>query len=316
MKKNVLLLESVSDQADLLLHKHTQVLVADSPYSGISLAEKHKIHAIVTRGKGDVSEALIGKCPDLEVISRCGVGLDNVNVDAATGKGIKVVNAPGINSDTVAEHALTLMLALQRKLFTTVNAVKANNWDARKTYDGDEIRGKTLGIMGLGNIGKKVAGLASAFGMSVVYWDAIKQEGVDYNFLPFEELLQQSDIISLHLPLVPGTHQLIDETAFARMQSHTILINTSRGEVIDQQALINALDRKKIGGFGADVLAVEPPADDDPLLQMDNVLITPHSASLTARTYNEMCVLTVQNTIDLLEGKAINQKYIFNHKEL
>lgn len=316
MKKNVLLLESVSDQADLLLNKYTQLIVAPSPDAGIPLAEKQKIHAIVTRGKGDVSEALIAKCPDLEVISRCGVGLDNVNVDAATRRGIKVVNAPGINADTVAEHALTLMLALQRKLFTTVNAVKANNWDARKTYDGDEIRGKTLGIMGLGNIGKKVAVLASAFGMSVVYWDVRKQDEVSYNFLPLEELLQQSDIISLHLPLVPGTHQIIDEKAFSRMQSHTILVNTSRGEVIDQQALINALDRKKIGGFGADVLATEPPATDDPLLQMDNVLITPHSASLTDRTYNEMCVLTVQNTIDLLEGKAINQKYIFNHKDL
>lgn len=316
MKKNVLLLESVSDQADLLLNKHTQLIVAPAPDGGIPLAEQQKIHAIVTRGKGDVSEALIAKCPDLEVISRCGVGLDNVDVDAATRRGVKVVNAPGINADTVAEHALTLMLALQRKLFTTVNAVKTNNWDARKTFDGDEIRGKTLGIMGLGNIGKKVAGLASAFGMTVVYWDVRKQDEVSYHFLPFEELLQQSDIISLHLPLVPGTHQIIDEKAFARMQSHTILINTSRGEVIDQQALVNALNRKKIGGFGADVLAAEPPPADDPLLQPDNVLITPHSASLTGRTYNEMCVLTVQNTIDLLAGKAIDQKYIFNHKDL
>ncbi|PHN03382.1 2-hydroxyacid dehydrogenase [Flavilitoribacter nigricans] len=316
MKKNVLLLESVSDHADLLLNKHLNVLVAETPTSGIPLAEANPVHAIVTRGKGDVSEALIAACPKLEVISRCGVGLDNVNVDAATRKGIKVVNAPGINADTVAEHALTLMLALQRQLFSTVHAVKANNWDIRKTYDGDEIRGKTLGILGLGNIGKKVARLASAFGMSVVYWDAHKQEGVDYHFLPLEELLYQSDIMSLHLPLVPGTHQLIDEKAFGRMRPNAILINTSRGEVIDQQALIKALDRKLIAGFGADVLAVEPPATDDPLLQMDNVLITPHSASLTARTYNEMCVLTVQNTIDLLDGKAINQKYIFNHKEL
>ena len=316
MKKNILLLESVSDQASLLLNKHTQVLEAASPRLGQPLAEAHPIHGIITRGKGDVSAELISKCPELEVIARCGVGLDNVDVDAATKQGIKVVNAPGINADTVAEHALTLMLALQRQLFSTVQAVKANDWDARKSYTGDEIRGKTLGILGLGNIGKKVARLAMAFGMSVIYWDARKQEGVEYPFLPLEEVLQNADIISVHLPLVPETHQLLNEKSLLHLRSHAILVNTSRGEVIDQQALIQALGRKKIGGFGADVLAVEPPAPNDPLLQFDNVLVTPHSASLTARTYNEMCVLTVNNAIDLLQGKTIDPKYIFNHKEL
>jgi phosphoglycerate dehydrogenase-like enzyme len=316
MKKNILLLESVSDQANLLLHKHTHVLEAATPTTGQPLAEAHPIHGIITRGKGDVSAELLAKCPDLEVIARCGVGLDNVDVEAATQRGVKVVNAPGINADTVAEHALTLMLALQRQLFSTVQAVKANDWDARKTYSGDEIRGKTRGILGLGNIGKKVARLATAFGMSVIYWDARKQDGVDYPFLPLEEVLQNADLISLHLPLVPETHQLLDEQSLAYLQPHAILINTSRGEVIDQQALIQALERKKIGGFGADVLAVEPPVLNDPLLQFDNVLVTPHSASLTARTYNEMCVLTVNNAIDLLQGKSIDHKYIFNYKEL
>lgn len=316
MEKNALLLESVSDQAGLLLNKHLRVLEAPAPDAGIPLAEANPVHAIITRGKGDVSAELIAKCPDLEVIARCGVGLDNVNVTAATKQGIQVVNAPGVNADTVAEHALTLMLTLQRQLLSSVQAVRANRWDSRKTYAGDEIRGKTLGILGLGNIGKKVARLATAFGMSVVYWDAQKQETADYAFLPLEEVLERSDIISLHLPLVPGTHHLLDESRLARLRSHALVINTSRGEVIDQPALTTALQRNQFGGFGADVLISEPPDKNDPLLQMENVLITPHSASLTARTYNEMCVLTVQNTIDLLQGRTIDLKYIFNHHSL
>lgn len=316
MKKNVLLLETVSQEADDLLNKHLQVWPSASPYTGLDIAKKRPVHAIVTRGKGDVSETLIEGCPDLEVIARCGVGLDNINVASATRRGIKVVNAPGINADTVAEHALTLMLALQRQLLPSVLAVRKNDWDFRKNYSGDEIRGKTLGVLGLGNIGKKVAKLATAFGMSVIYWDQGEQQGVDYQFFSLEEVLQRSDIISLHLPLVPATHHLINADSLAKLRPHSIIINTSRGPVIDQQALVQALAKNHIGGFGADVLAVEPPETDDPLLKFDNVLITPHSASLTARTYNEMCVLTVQNTIDLLQGKSINQQFIFNRKDL
>lgn len=316
MKKNVLLLESVSDEADLLLRDKLQVLDAPSPEAGIPLAKTHSVHAIVTRGKGDVSQALIEQCPDLEVIARCGVGLDNIDVAFATGQGIKVVNAPGSNADTVAEHALCLMLTLQRQLVPSVMAVKQNQWDFRKVYAGDEIRGKTLGILGLGNIGKKVAHLAAAFGMSIVYWDQRELPGLDYTFLPLEEVLQRSDIISLHLPLVPETHHLINADSIRKMQQHAIIINTSRGAVIDEAALTNALQLNQIGGFGADVLDTEPPETGYPLLQFNNVLVTPHSASLTARTYNEMCVITVKNTIDILQGNTIDQHYIFNRNDL
>ncbi|NJK82764.1 MAG: hypothetical protein HC912_02080 [Saprospiraceae bacterium] len=146
------------------------------------IAEKQPIHAIVTRGKGEVNETLIAACPDLQVIARCGVGLDNVNVDFATQKGIKVVNAPGSNADTVAEHALCLMLMLQRHLYASVQAVKQNDWQFRNRYQGDEIRGKTLGILGLGNIGSKVAHLAAAFGMHIIYWDVQPKNQVAYSY--------------------------------------------------------------------------------------------------------------------------------------
>ncbi len=309
----VLLLESVSEEAHRFLTENTRVLEADTPFTGGAIALREPIHAIVTRGKGDVSRTLIEQCPDLQVIARCGVGLDNVDVGFASRRGIKVVNAPGSNADTVAEHTLGFMLALQRDLYNAVAAVKNDQWGFRKTYAGDEIRGKTLGILGMGNIGKRVAKLAAAFGMQVVYWDQAPQV-LPYRFLTLEALLGCADIISIHLPLTPETRYLINRDTLALMQHHALLINTARGGIVEQAALIRALETGQIGGFAADVLTVEPPPSDSPLLQMSNVLITPHAASLTARTYNEMCVLTVQNTLALLAGKMIEEWYIFNRR--
>ncbi len=315
MKKNVLLLESVSGEAHQLLQDHARIYEASSPFSGGALADEVPVHAIITRGKGDVSADLIGRCPDLQVIARCGVGLDNVDVDFATGRGVRVLNAPGSNADTVAEHTLALMLALQRNLYHSIAAVRDHRWSFRTTYQGDEIRGKTLGILGMGNIGQKVAALAHAFGMRVVYWNARPQK-LSYPALPREEVLRQSDLLSLHLPLTGQTRQLIDRAALDELPDHALLINTARGELIDQPALIEALQEGRIGGFAADVLAEEPPPADSPLLQLPNVLITPHSASLTARTYNEMCVTTVNNALALLTGQPIDERYIFNRRLL
>lgn len=313
--KHVLLLETVSDDADALLRRQVRVSDAGSPFAGGEIARKGPVHAIVTRGKGDVSRELIEQCPDLEVIARCGVGLDNIDVDFATERDIRVVNAPGSNADTVAEHALALMLMLQRQLFQSIAAVKNDNWDFRKTYGGDEIRGKTLGILGMGNIGKKVARLAEAFGIEIVYWDA-RQQSLPFPSMLLDEVLQRSDILTIHLPLTEKTKHLINRDTLGKMPNHALLINTARGPIIDQEALTEALQQGQIGGFAADVLQTEPPAKEDPLLKMPNVLITPHSASLTARTYNEMCVVTVENTLKLLAGKPVEERYVFNRKEL
>lgn len=310
-KPNILLLESITPQAMDLLDSKVNILSSDSPFSGGAIAQENAITAIITRGKGDVSKELIALCPDLKIIARCGVGLDNINVAFATQKKIKVVNAPGSNADTVAEHTLALMLMLQRNLFNSIEAVKSNDWDFRKNYVGDEIRGKSLGILGLGNIGKKVAKLATAFGMKINYWRG-HSDSSDYQKLSFQDLLQQSDIISLHLPLVQETKHLIGEKELASMPNHALIINTSRGAIIEEKALINALQQKEIGGFAADVLEIEPPEKENLLLQFSNALITPHSASLTSTTYNNMCVMTVQNVLDLLEGKKIEDRFIFN----
>ncbi|MEL6192684.1 MAG: hydroxyacid dehydrogenase [Bacteroidota bacterium] len=315
LDKNVLLLESVSDEADQLLRENVSLFRSTAPDTGGEIASIHEIHAIITRGKGQVNQGLIDACSKLQLIARCGVGLDNVDVVHASSRGVKVVNAPGINADTVAEHALGLMLSLQRKLYHSFSAVKNNQWDYRKSYDGDEIRGKTLGILGMGNIGQKVARLAQAFGMEIIYWD-IHPKDVSYPFVTFEEVLSLSHILSLHLPLVKETHKLINAEAISHMNPYTILINSARGAIIDEHALTEALQQNKIAGFGADVLEVEPPSQDHPLLGLENTLITPHSASLTAKTYNEMCVVTVQNTLSLLRGDTIHERFIFNRASL
>ena len=300
-KKNILVLETVSEEAWAILENGGNLIMADSPFTGEKYAEEKKIHAIITRGLGKVNASLIEKCKGLQVIARCGVGLDNIDVAFARSKNIEVVNAPGSNAATVAEHTMALLLMLQRNMFHAATAVRDGRWDFRKRYQGDEIREKTIGIIGLGDIGKRVAALASAFGMKVSYYNT-QQKDVPYSFLPLEKLLVQSDIISVHLPLTAQTRKMLNQEYLSLMKKRALLINTSRGEIIDQEALKALLKNGHIGGFAADVLEKEPPDALDPLLKMENVLITPHTASLTALTFNEMCVITVNKALQILNS--------------
>jgi D-3-phosphoglycerate dehydrogenase len=317
MQKNVLLLETIADEAFKLLieAKNIQIFTAydEKPLSEI-LAE-NSIDAVITRGKGQVNRELMDACPKLQVAARCGVGLDNIDVKEATNRKIKVINAPGSNAATVAEHCISLMLMLQRNLYHAIREVKAGNWAWRNQFDGDEIGGKTLGILGLGNIGKKVANIANAFGMKVVYYNR-SEVGIPYERLSFEDVLRQSDIISIHLPLVVETKELIDEKAFSLMKPNALLINTARGAIVKQEALLNALNSKKIAGYGADIPMATPPDAHDPLMTHQNTLITPHIGSLTATTYTNMCISTVQNVLFILEGKTPQIASIFNLNEL
>ncbi len=317
MSKNILLLETITDEAMLMLEKaqDVNVLTGFDKSSLKNQIANHSIDAIITRGKGQVDSSLLEQLPDLKVISRCGVGLDNIDVIAATKKNIKVVNAPNSNADTIAEHTIALLLMLQRNLYSTVTMTKEGRWADRNSYVGDESHSKTLGIVGMGNIGKKVAKIATALGMNVIYWSASK-ETVPYPFVSFEDLLKTSDSISLHLPLTSTTERLIDATALSKMKPTALLINTARGKIIDQDALYTMLIKKKIGGFAADVLADEPPLSSEPLLQLENVLVTAHLGSLTSTTYTKMCAVTVENTLAILRGEEPMEFCIYNRKEL
>jgi len=317
MPKTIILLETVADEAMQLL-KSTSDMNIITGFDKAALQESianNKIDAIITRGKGQVRDTLLNQLPHLKVISRCGVGLDNIDVAEATKRGIKVVNAPNSNANTIAEHTISLLLLLQRNLYSAITMVKEGRWIERGTYAGDEIHGKTLGILGLGNIGKKVARIADAMGMNVIYWSAQKED-VPYPFEDLDTVLRTSDCISLHVPLTTETEHLINAEALEKMKPTALLINTARGKIIDQEALSKALKHKNIGGFAADVLATEPPGINEPLLQYPNTLITAHVGSLTATTYTQMCVMTVENTLKILRGEKPASNCIFNRKEL
>ena len=310
---NILLLETIAPEAHDLLEASATLLMAETPSSGPKLARANDIHAIVTRGKGDVSAELIDLCPNLRVIARCGVGLDNVDVKHATKRGVQVINTPGSNADTVAEHTLNLMLSLQRQTFAAATAVKAGNWAFRTSFGGDEIRGKTLGIMGFGNIGQRVKNLALAFGMQVLHMAhpqvPAKLDGKDARQLP--DLLAECDIISVHLPLRATTRQLLNAEALAHLRPGASIINTARAEIINETALLSGLQSGAIGGYASDVLGLDGEARAA-LLALPNVLVTPHAASLTANTYREICLISVRNTMAVLNGQAIERQYLFN----
>ncbi|SEW45095.1 2-hydroxyacid dehydrogenase [Chitinophaga arvensicola] len=315
MKKNVLLLETVADEALAILKEKVNVFTGYDEASLNNVLQQEEVHAIITRGKGLIHQPLIAACPHLQVVARCGVGLDNVDVAAATERKIPVINAPGSNAATIAEHTLTLMLMLMRRMYESVSQVKQDNWNWRSQYAGDELNGKTLGILGMGNIGRRVAKLGDAFGMEVLYWSKSAQD-LPYRYAPLEEVLQHSDVVSLHLPFNKETDRLIGEKQLCLMKQGALLINTARGALIDHAALLHALNTKGIAGFAADVLPEEPPMRYSAIVHHTRTIITPHSGSLTAATYRKMCLLTINNVVAVLTGEPPEQNSIYNRDAL
>jgi D-3-phosphoglycerate dehydrogenase len=312
---NILLLETIEESAFQILEKQSDIKIFKHYQTPTSSEDLKHIDAVITRGLGQVNVALMDACPKLKIAARCGVGLDNVDVKEATKRGIKVVNSPGSNANTVAEHTIALILMLQRNLYQALNDVKSGNWAARSTFKSDEVGEKTIGILGLGNIGQKVAKIADALGMKVVYWSQSKKD-VPYEYVSKEELLKKSDIISIHLPLTSETEKMFDSNTFSKLKPNAILVNTARGQLIDKQALIDALNAGKLGGYGADVPTSPAPTADDSLISHPKALITAHVSSLTSTTYRNMCVSTVNNVLAILRNQPPQSNCIFNQKEL
>ena len=312
---HVLLLETIEDESFELLknEKDIQLHLAWEGMPAANILEK--IDAVITRGIGQVNRALYDACPKMKVAARCGVGLDNVDVAEASKRGIRVINAPGSNASTVAEHTISLMLTIQRNLFEALSAVKNGQWASRSSFKSDELNGKTLGIIGLGNIGLKVANIAAAFGMKVIYWSPSKKE-VPYLLVDKETLFRSADFISLHLPLNAETKDIIDEEVFNKMKRGAILINTARGALVNRDALLSALDTGKLAGYGADVPFSPPPTADDALISHPKSFITAHVSSLTATTYKNMCLSTVKNVLAVLHGQTPDPYCIFNATSL
>lgn len=269
-------------------------------------AELERADALIVRSSTRVTAELLSAAPCLRVVGRAGVGVDNIDLDAATRRGVLVMNTPGSNAVSVAEHTFALLLSLARHVPQFNSAVHAGRWE--KSSSGSELRRKTLGLIGLGRIGAEVARRARAFDMTVLAHDpyisekAARDLGVD--LVPLDTLLSRSDFISLHTALSPATEKLINSATLSRMKSGAHLINTARGELVDEPALAEALRSGRLAGAALDVFTVEPPKDS-PLLGLSNVIATPHVAGSTAEAQEEVGVLIAQQVRDYLAGGVI-----------
>lgn len=247
-----------------------------------------------------IDAAFLDACSHLKAIANYAVGLDNVDLAAAHRHGIPVGNTPDVLTDATADIAFALLLAAARRLPQSAQAVKDGRWGTWQPsgFLGADLVGATLGIVGAGRIGEAVAKRAAGFDMRVL-------RTTSRGGTPLDTLLAQSDFVSLHVPLTPDTHHLIDGAALRRMKPTAILVNTARGQVVDQQALIDALHAGEIAGAGLDVTDPEPLPPDHPLLQTPNVLVLPHIGSATTRTRATMAELAVDNVLAGLAGRPL-----------
>ena len=251
-----------------------------------------------------LTRRVLENLPNCKVVSRYGVGVDSVDLKAATDLGIIVANVPDYCMDEVADQTISMLLGLIRKTAFFDQKVKSGQWDFRQGIPIYRTRGKTLGLIGCGKIGLEVAKRISAFGLRVIAFDPyIEKPHEVIELKDIDTVLKESDFISIHCPLNDSTRHLIGDEAFKKMEKRPILINTSRGPIIDEKALIQALKEGLISGAGLDVLEKEPPDSQNPLLMMENVILTPHVSFYSAESISELKRRTAKNVADVLTGR-------------
>lgn len=262
---------------------------------------------LIVRANGEITRRVLANGRSLKVVGRHGVGVDNIDCAAAAELGIVVVHTPYANDRSVAEQTLAFLLHLAKRLDESDAAVRSGNWAFRERLPGRELYDRTLGIVGLGRVGLRVARLARALGMCVLYADPRRDLGAEHDLgliaTSLDDLLVDSDAVSLHVPLVAGTHHLIDQRALALMKADAYLINTSRGGLVDEAALLDALRNDRLGAVALDVFEQEPLPRDHPLLGHPRVLTSPHSAAMTDAAARRMS-LVAEDVRRVLVGEA------------
>ena len=314
VKPKVYVTRQLFDEAIEILEEHADVEVYEGVDDAIprellleKVADVEGLLPLLTeRIDAEVMDAAEG----LKVISNYAVGYNNIDVAAATERGIYVTNTPGILTDTTADCAFALLMAIARRIPEADRHVKAGGWVhawGPRMFVGTDVHGKTLGIIGLGRIGGAIARRAKGFNMNVIYYDEErkreleKELGVRYS--PLKELLTESDYVSLHIPLTSSTRHMIGKRELTMMKETAFLINTSRGPVVDEDALYRALRDGVIAGAGLDVFEREPLSPESPLKGLDNAVITPHIASASVETRTKMATTAAFNLISALQGK-------------
>ncbi|MFL0194120.1 hydroxyacid dehydrogenase [Clostridium sp. WILCCON 0269] len=306
MSYKVLITESIDEEGEEYLKKFGyEIKVPQHISEDILVKEVKDCDAILVR-MANITEKVIRAGTKLKVISKFGVGVDNIDIETAGELGIQVTNSPESNKNTVAEYTLGLIIALAKRFFLYDRELRKGNFQVRKNF-GMDLHGKILGIVGVGSIGKLVALKASkGFGMKVIGF----KRHVDSKFLEdievtdnLDYVLKNSDFVSLHIPLTESTKKVIGERELSLMKQGAFLINTARGEVVDNHALVNALLSKKIAGAAVDVFEGEVPSKDNPLFKLENVIVTPHTAAHTAEAMKRMSLHPAIGIHEVLSGK-------------
>lgn len=268
------------------------------------------VHGLIVRNRTQVDAALLAAASQLKVVGRLGVGLDNIDVESCRQRGIRVIPALGANARSVAEYVVTTAAVLLRGAYLSTAEVTAGKWPRARLSDGREALGKTLGLVGFGDIGRRTASLAKAFGMEVIAHDPMLAAAdpvwaaTGVRCVTFDELLSQADAVSLHVPLVDATRNLIDVGRLAAMKSGAVLINTARGGVVDESALADALRAGHIGGAALDVFEVEPLSAGSPLANAPNLILTPHIGGVTQEANTRVSMMIANEVRKTLEAST------------
>lgn len=309
--KRILLPQPIEAEAvDLIKKAGYEIVLSPDPKPETVLPLMRGVKAIILRTGIRMSRELMAQGDDLWVISRTGAGVDNVDVQAATEMGILVTCVPGANTISVVEHTIALMFAWMKQIPLMDQAVREDRFDIRFKNLPRDLREKTLGLVGLGRIGSELARICHcAFGMTVLGYDpylpkeAKQRLGEWVRFCEMEELFRESDVISLHLPLLPATQKIIGARELGWMKRDAFLINTSRGGIVDETALIRCLKERRIAGAGLDVFVQEPLEKESPLKGLSNVILTPHTAALTRECVLRLALEATQSALAVLQGQ-------------
>ena len=314
--------QAVCPEGLQMLDGVADVYVADNQDPNNYLDEMKDADALIVRIAKCDGHA-IENSPNLKVIGRTGVGYDSVDVKTATAHGIPVVITPGANNRSVAEHAVAMMFALSKNLVEAQQEMCKGNWEIRGAKKAFELEGKTIGILGLGAIGRETAKICEGCGMKVAAYDPflskdqVEGYGAVY-YENYEDLLKVSDVVSIHVPLTDETKNMISKKQLTEMKKTALIINCSRGGIINETDLVEALKAGEIAGAGTDVFCSEPPKTDDPLLNCPNLIVSPHSAAQTREAVIKMAQMCVKGCLAVAEGKKwpfVADKSVYDHEK-
>jgi glyoxylate reductase len=313
LRPKVFVTRSLLEPGLAILQKYCQVEIWPKempPPKSVIIQKAKVVDGLVSFLTDPIDKEVIKACNHVKVISQVAVGYDNIDVAAATAKNIIVTNTPGVLTETAADFAFALLLATARRVAEADRYVRAGQWKVPWALDmmmGQDVYQRTLGIIGLGRIGRAVARRAKGFDMKILYFDVTpapdQEKELGLQAVSLDRLLRESDFITIHVPLTSTTHGMIGYQELRKMKPSACLINTSRGPVIDQNALVSALNEGIIAYAGLDVFAEEPISANHPLLSLENVTLAPHIASASIQTRSKMAVMAAENCVAILRGK-------------